>query len=249
MLPYYNHGGIKIYHGDCLEVLPELGLESLGVGAVVTDPPYGIAHVSNAGGNAPWKRTRIAGDQDVSVRDAALDMLCAYPALVFGTWKTPPPKHAHAALIWDKGAASGMGDLSVPWKPSWEMVFVIGHGFRGRRDEGVLKGLTGLTWFSKGRAHPHEKPVRLMVALLVKCPRGLILDPFMGSGTTLAAAKQTGRPAVGVELDERWCEAAARRLEQEVLDFTPDAPETTEQETLPLTGVTLCAARIMTTAK
>jgi site-specific DNA-methyltransferase (adenine-specific) len=110
-----------------------------------------------------------------------------------------------------------MGDLSIPWKPNWEEVYVIGIGFSGKRTTGVLSGHTVVTWASKGRQHPNQKPVSLMRELINKCPTGTIVDPFMGSGTTLRAAKDLGRKAIGIELEERYCEIAANRLRQEVL--------------------------------
>jgi hypothetical protein len=119
--------------------------------------------------------------------------------------------------VWDKGPASGMGDLSIPWKLSWELIFVCGDGFHGARDEGILRGHSVVTWASLGRKHPNEKPVTLLRALIAKCPEGVILDPFMGGGSTLVAAKDLGRRAIGIEIEERYCEIAARRCSQEVL--------------------------------
>lgn len=211
MKPYYEHAGITIYHGDCREVLPELG----PVDVVVTDPPYGYSFTSG------WKSTHkgrlIAGDRSTEVRDAALSALDGVPWAVFGSWRVKPPVGTKTALAWDKGPASGMGDLSLPWKCSWEIIWIGGSGWRGKRDEGVLRGHRVVTWESKGRDHVNMKPTTLMKAILLKAPNGTVLDPFMGSGTTLVAAKDLGRRATGIEIEERYCEIAAERLSQEVL--------------------------------
>jgi len=227
MKPYYDEGGIVIYCGDCLEVLPTVKAD-----VVVSDVPYGIAHSS--GWDGPFRNREIANDDDTVTRD---DMLRSWgqgrPAIIFGTWKRSAPTEAHTCLVWNKGPASGMGNLAVPWKPSWEAIFVIGQGFVGKRSEGVLSGHTVVTWASKGRMHPNEKPVSLMIALQLKCPaEWIILDPFMGSGSTLVAAKALGRRAIGIELEERYCEIAARRLSQGVLDFRAPAAPTARQEPL-----------------
>jgi hypothetical protein len=209
MRPYYDHAGITIWLGDCLEILPSLSADVL-----VTDPPYGINYASGMANALPG----IANDGDLYARDAVLSKWNG-PALVFGSWKRPAPSGAHTCLVWDKGPASGMGDLSIPWKPNWEAIFVIGRGFIGARDSSVLTGHRVLTWNSVafGRQHAHEKPVSLMRALLSKCPPGVVIDPFLGSGSTLRAAKDMGRSAIGIEIDERYCEIAARRLAQEAL--------------------------------
>jgi len=211
--PYYEGDRITIYHGDCLAIEPE------GDPAVlVFDPPYGISHSSRCEGAAPWRNQRsIANDESVAVREAILERWAGLPALVFGTWKVPPPPNTRAVIIWDKGDA-GSGDLSIPWKPSHEQIYVIGEGFEGHRGPGVLRHVMH-THYSHGRLHPHEKPVSLMIDLLKKCPTGLILDPCMGSGPTLRAAKDLGREAVGIELEGRHCESAAGRLGQAVLDM------------------------------
>ena len=107
----------------------------------------------------------------------------------------------------------------LPWKPNTEEIYVFGKGFIGRRGSSVLKYNAAVTWNSvgHGRSHPHEKPIGLMGHLIAKCPPGVVLDPFMGSGTTLVAAKLEGRHAVGIEISEKYCEIAANRLAQGVL--------------------------------
>lgn len=118
-------------------------------------------------------------------------------------------------LVWDKGNSPGMGDLSLPWGTSFEEIYVNGDGFRGRRRPNVLHVPTLAAGDSARPDHPTPKPLSLMVGLIDCCPPGVIADPFMGSGTTLRAAKDLGRKAIGVELDERYCEMAATMCARE----------------------------------
>lgn len=208
--PYYDDGIVTIYHGDCRDILPSLTADVL-----VTDPPYGIAYKS--GKTREALADSIAGDEDTSLRDDLLARWGDRPALVFGTWRIPRPAGTHTRLVWDTKGALGMGNLSVPWKPSDQEIYVLGYGFAGPRTSNVLRVAPVQSTARNGRHHPHEKPVALMRMLLEKCPPGVVLDPFAGSGSTLVAAKLLGRRAVGVELDERYCEIAARRLAQGVL--------------------------------
>ncbi|MDQ3023235.1 MAG: site-specific DNA-methyltransferase [bacterium] len=216
MKPYYQHGGITIYHGDCREILPTLE----GAAAVlVTDPPYGIAFASGHVGHHEGET--IKNDHSTELRDSALALWGKGPALVMGRWSAPRPMGTRMVLTWEKGEHVGMGDLSLPWKPNTEEVYVIGTGFQGRRMGSVIKamavaGCVGSSNTGK-RYHVTEKPLELMTALLSKCPPGTVIDPFMGSGTTLVAAKNLGRGAIGIETEERYCEIAAKRLGQEVL--------------------------------
>jgi len=111
-----------------------------------------------------------------------------------------------------------MGDLSIPWKPNHEPVWVYGDGWAGPRTTSVLTDTSVSSHLRGGRLHPHHKPVKYLLAELVsKAPPGMILDPVAGSGYILVAAKLLGRQAVGVEIEERYCEVAAGRLSQEVL--------------------------------
>ena len=205
-------GLATLYLGDCREIAPTLARPA----AVISDPPYGIAFASNhvaATTTACWMRQEIANDSDTTARDAILDWHIGAWAM-FGSEKRGKPAGTRATLIWDKGPASGMGDLTFPWKPSYELIFVGGDGWHGARDEGVIKGHTIVTRASMGRVHPNEKPVSLMAYLIGKAPTGVIFDPFMGSGSTGVAAVEMRHPFVGIEIEPRYFDIACRRIEQ-----------------------------------
>jgi len=243
--PYYRDDSVVIYHGDCLEIPEWLEAQIL-----VTDPPYGIDYTSNKdryrGGrgrrpqdvDSKFRGVKINGDGSTYVRDVALaqwnlsavtasggSLKARKPALVFGSWKAPRPAGTQHILVWEKGEHVGMGDLSMPWRPNTEEIYVMGHGqglgeFTGHRGSSVLRYNAPSPNFTaeRDRHHPNEKPLALMRALVAKCPPGAtIADPFMGIGTTLRAAKDLGFQAIGCEEDERYCEIAVARLGQEVL--------------------------------
>ena len=209
---YYQDESVTLYHGDCREVT-----EWLQADVLVCDVPYGVDYHSN------WRRQTlarsIAGDKDTSVRDAILKAWGERPALIFGTWRIPRPGATRALLVWDTKGALGMGAMDLPWKPAHQEIYVLGKGFKGRRDSDVLTVAPVQSLGYNGREHPHEKPVTLMKKLIDKCPDGTVADPTSGVGPTLVAAKQLGRKAIGVELEERYCEVIAKRLAQGVLDF------------------------------
>ena len=209
--PYYERGGITIYHGSCLDIMPHVHAD-----VMVTDPPFGIDYQSGHDGVLPRS---IAGDKDTSLRDAALDVWGDRPAIVFGSWRRERPSATRMVLVWDTKGALGMGALDLPWKPAHQEIYVLGTGFHGPRTSDVLTFAPVQSMASNGRVHPHEKPVPLLAELLRKCPPGVVIDPFMGSGTTLRAAKDLGRRAIGIEIEERYCALAAKRLAQEVLPF------------------------------
>ncbi len=206
-------GNAELYLGDCLEILPTLGK----VDAVITDPPYGYNYESNyiaETTTAAWMNSSIANDNDTSARDAVLSWAGERPWLSFGAWRMPKPRGVRGVLVWDKGPASGMGDLSFPWKGSWEEIYIGGNGWAGRRDEGVIKGHWVVTRASMGRTHPNEKPVSLMCEIIKKLPPCCsVCDPFMGSGTTGVACMNLGRKFIGIEIEERYFQMACRRIE------------------------------------
>jgi DNA modification methylase len=201
--------GVTLMCGDCREVLPSLG----GIAVVVTDPPYGIDYRSGHATERLWAGGfRIANDETTLARDSALAMISA-PAIVFGSRKVAVPEGTRMVLIWDKGSALGMGALDLPWKPSTEEIYIIGKGWIGNRDEGsCLRSAPVQSMAQNGRLHPNEKPVGLMRRLIRKCPLGLILDPFMGSGTTGVAAIEFGRKFIGIEIEETYFDIACRRI-------------------------------------
>lgn len=214
---YYQDDLVTLYHGDCLGATAWLDAAVL-----VTDPPYGIDYQS--GSRRDTLASSIEGDKDTRLRDTALGFWRKThgedaPALVFGTWRIKRPSRTHTRLIWDTKGALGMGNLSVPWKPSDQEIYVIGYGFAGPRTSNVLTYAPVQSMSRNGREHPHQKPTPLLRDLIAKCPLGAIADPFAGSGSTLVAAKELGRRAIGVEVEERYCEIAAKRLAQEAFDF------------------------------
>lgn len=212
---YYQDSSVTIYHGDCREIVPALGKFDL----LLTDPPYGISYQTGhrVRGITPWSG-QIFCDKDTSARDQVLDLFPSIPKIVFGSRKCDPPSGTRMVLVWDKGAALGMGALDLPWKPSSEEIYIIGRGFSGIRDESNVLYFPPVQSMAKnGRVHPNEKPVGLLKKLLLKSPGITVLDPFAGSGTTGRAAKDLGRKSTLIEIEEKYCEIAAKRMAQEVL--------------------------------
>jgi DNA modification methylase len=192
---------------------------------VVCDPPYGISHSTHSGdysikGSPSWMNQEIQGDGSTELRDYLLDQLQDHPIAMFGSPKIIRPAKARMVLIWDKGAMCGMGDVDFPWKPSFEEIYIFGQGWAGRRDEGVIKGHYTISWESAGRTHQHEKPVSLLKHIIGKHPAECIVDPCCGTGATLVAAKSLGKSGIGIEIEEKYCEIAAKRLSQEVFNFS-----------------------------
>ncbi len=211
MKPYYEHAGITIYHGDCREVMPSLGLVPKASGVVVlTDPPYGLGDLWNGGGGGEKSSWTFAASEaqgwDGTTADTALRMvtdLCV-PSIVWGGNYYPLPCQRRW-LVWDKKQNDEWttGQAELAWTNLGGTVRV----FRMAQCE----------YANEGKDHPTQKPRALISWCFKWLPDGLALDPFMGSGTTLVAAKSLGRKAIGIEIEERYCEIAAKRLAQEVL--------------------------------
>ena len=228
MKPYYEHAGITIYHGDCKDIL---GDGDLKADLLCTDPPYGIGMShgriggSRGGGgfaNRKFCRTYPArdwGESDWDDAPASSDLIemcrSTAPAQLIwgGNYFNLPPSMRW--LVWDKrNDGTSFADCELAWTNQRAAVRI----FRWRWS-GMLQEHGGR--HKEQRFHPTMKPLPLMKWCLSLFPKAhSVLDPFMGSGTTLLAAKSMGLLATGIEREERYCEIAAQRLSQEVLDFT-----------------------------
>jgi hypothetical protein len=218
--PYYEDDVVTIYHGDCRDIDAWLVADVL-----VMDPPYGISWNQPAylaRGRSSGQRTAqhagIQNDGDTTARDCVLDAWGQRPAMVFGS-PLHPPLGAKQVLVWKKPADAGLfGSVGI-WRRDWEPIYLVGPwpAVPATRSSVLTCAAGSHREYAQG-VHPHAKPVDLMMSLL-KESTGVIADPFMGSGSTLRAAKNLGRKAIGIEVEERYCEIAARRLGQEVLDL------------------------------
>jgi site-specific DNA-methyltransferase (adenine-specific) len=223
MDPYYQDDHVTLYHGDCMEITQWVSADVL-----VTDPPYGMAFRSgqrteriDRQGQLSARFDKIAGDENPGIRDDALGMWGDRPAVVFGTWRIPRPSATRQVLIWHKhGAGPGMGDLNSAFGTSHEEIYVLGKWERvARRRGSVITTESSPSALTSKIGHPTPKPVGVMEILIECAPPGVIADPFSGSGSTLLAARNLGRRAIGVELEEQYCEIIAKRLDQMSLDF------------------------------
>ena len=243
--PYYEHDGITIYHGDCLDLLPMLEQ----VDAVITDPPY------SSGGQFRGDRARSTTEKYVTAQFvnrnefsgdnldqrvfmvwsswwlSAARSVCSDGAVlcVFSDWRQIP-------ALTDAIQVGGWvwRNLATWWKPGCRMIkgrfsssaeYVI-YGTNGAHDSDGEKAVQNViscpTLTGDDKEHIAEKPIEVMKwVLAVTKANSTILDPFMGSGTTLRAAKDLRRKAIGIEIEEKYCEISAKRLSQEVFDFAP----------------------------
>jgi len=213
--PYFRENGITLYHGDSRELVPLLW----SVDMVVTDPPYGFQRFETDGKDyleivgpvlkaayrlirEPGSMFAFSGTQHVVSLANAVEiplkrMLwmykpndCTYP---LGGWLLK----SEAILWFHKGDRLGLHERR-PYRHDCYVVKSVGQ--------------------EKADGHPTVKPLAVVSDLVLRCrPGGAVLDPFVGSGTTLLAAKNTGREAIGIEIEERYCELAVKRLAQEVL--------------------------------
>ena len=231
--PYYDEDGITIYCGDCRDILPHLPKVDL----VLTDPPYGVGFTGKAGHyrnkpNAKRMDTYSSyEDTGENFREVILPILTSLvekdgrAAVFMGSSRLQflPPGEVGGIFL-----PNGCGRGRWGFQCFMHVVF-YGHDPYIQRGMGSRpNGKYGVYGNDSNEIpHPCAKPLRAMLWAVDRCslPGEVILDPFMGSGTTLVAAKQLGRRAIGIEIEEKYCQIAVDRLRQSVFQFDEPAPE------------------------
>lgn len=220
MKPYYQDKWVTIYHGDCFEIMPQLGVKELKADSVVTDPPYrandiGPNHRQYSQGmnfdNGDYPRFCNSWFSLAKTLSDRLAFTCGIAHL----WLYPP---AHWILCWHKPSAisyNKMGGFNA-----WEPVLIYGKP-KGRFGQDYIR--QDPLNFATGpeRKHPCPKPMKVWDWLIqgMAKPSDLILDPFLGAGTSCVSAKKLSRQSIGIEIEEKYCEIAAKRCCQEVMEL------------------------------
>lgn len=238
--PYYDEGGITIYHGDCLEIMqsggktpPDEAMEFIdqgggvkaalfcnGVDVVVTDAPYnaGFNYGTTTDDGQSWDEyAKWLGERVEIMEDLAYGPVLMFVS-VRGMLALAPIRPPHWVGGWVRnGSGNPVGDnRGTLVLPTWEPCLFYGDWANEHFKGSVLDTWTTNTT-AEANGHPCPKPLGLMRKMLDRLDAQSVLDPFMGSGTTLRAAKDCGMQAIGIEINEAYCEIAARRLQQEVL--------------------------------
>ena len=226
--PYYQDEFVTLYHGDCHEILP-----SLRGDAVVTDPPYGVGvkygsrYDDRRKDYWDWMRSGVVAMRQAAPVVAFTHRVAALRELSGWDW----------VAVWHKPGSFGARIGNSPVLPHWEPIFLYGIHSIGTSTGAVLHdvlsinpeparaqnmGMGRTKWGADGNGkHPCPKPPDLMARLVTALTTegAVVIDPFAGSGTTIRVAKDMGRKIVAIELEERWCEQAANRACQDVLDL------------------------------
>jgi site-specific DNA-methyltransferase (adenine-specific) len=207
-MPYYADDWVTIYHGDCREFMPDCDI-------VLGDPPYGVGMEYGAFEDTPERVAELAAAMLPIFRQAGR-VVALTPGIVnLSRW--PDPDWC-LAWVWEHTGSTGKWGFNQ-WGPIlvWGTDPMLKAG-RGRFPD-VIRCQANEEPPPFG--HPCPKPMRAWRRILLRLslPGQTVVDPFMGSGTTLRAAKDLGRKAIGIELEERYCEVAANRCAQEVLDL------------------------------
>jgi site-specific DNA-methyltransferase (adenine-specific) len=222
--PYFQDESCTIYHGDCRDILPQLPKIDL----VLTDPPYSIKHTDGGGFAAAcffYREGALEGMTDFVLQDYAAVLAVSVQLVAFhsrdqileyGQWIRETFGH-YDLHFWAK--TNAIPFTHNTWKSDLEYIAL---GWREKHHQPVsqeLKNKAYISGIETGQLHPAQKPIELMSKYIsVLTTEGqTILDPFMGSGTTLRAAKDLGRRSIGIEIEEKYCAIAVERLRQAVL--------------------------------
>jgi DNA modification methylase len=223
--PYYDHAGITIYHGDCREVLPSIR----GNGVVISDPPFNVGyHYASYSDRMNEAEYRDLCRRALMPPSVAIH----YPEDLFriAQWLGEPPQKCAA---WTYNANTPRQWRMVTWFAIAPDFSAVKQPYRNPTDKRVAAlieagsdGCDLYDWWHDQQVknvsrekteHPCQMPESVMKKIVGITPAETVIDPFMGSGTTLVAAKELGRRAIGIEIDEAYCELAAKRLSQEIL--------------------------------
>ncbi len=216
--PYYEQDGITIYHGDCREIVPCIEAD-----AVVSDPPYGVGLGGNAGTGGQHGLVHGA----YASYDDTYEEYCAsvVPAMAMALSRVARGAFFIGPHIQEMPKASAIGGVYCPagsGRNQWgfkTFLPVLFYGVSPDLHLGAQPIVIQSTAQAEQNGHPCPKPLAWMRWLVARVTKEgeTVLDPFMGSGTTLRAAKDLGRRAIGIEINEQYCEIAAKRMSQSVL--------------------------------
>jgi len=222
MNPYYQDKWVTIYHGDCREILPQLE----PVGLLLTDPPYGIGldMVCNHGTFEKSIHEQLLWNEQIPPKEI-FDLMygkskqqiiwgCNY----FGSYIRDVGRIVHDKQLTIEGTALRWSEADIASCSMQKRVTIFRYRWNGN-----VQGNT-INWANAGpdaRVHPTQKPLALMRHCIIKYTKEnwTILDPFMGSGTTMRASKELNRYSIGIEIEEKYCEIAAKRCSQEVMEL------------------------------
>jgi DNA modification methylase len=238
MKPYYEETGITIFHGDCRDILPHLPMVDL----VLTDPPYGV-NLGNHGAANEKRPQYLAKGSYASYDDTPENLLSiVVPAVTLALSK------ATRGIVFCAGGKIGhfpepraIGGVYLPagcGRTAWgfqNLATAMFYGSAPHLERGASPTVLNSSEDADKNGHPCPKPLGWMAwAVKLGSDDGdLILDPFMGSGTTLVAAKRLGRRAIGIDIEEKYCEIAVDRLRQQSL-FPVEIPVEPEYKQIPL---------------
>ncbi len=223
MKPYYQDEWVTIYHGDCREILPELPDKSIDL--VLTDPPYGVSFkkkgkpymIGDHINPLPWLYPTL---HKLLKDDGAVFVFSSMSYVTESLLPFQTYFKLHNIIIWDKVNPiypRSKGHFRLQYEP-----ILYGskglHNLKNKKSGDVIQ--CKITQ-GNARVHPTQKPEGLLFAILESTldDKRLILDPFLGSGTTAYCAKKLNRKCIGIEIEEKYCEIAAKRCSQSVFDL------------------------------
>jgi DNA modification methylase len=217
--PYYNEDGITIYNADCRDVLPQLAPVDL----VLTDPPYGVGYKGRW--NSDW--AEIANDKEIGWIKPTFEMIYSVMAddsfaVSFYGWPQADAfvsawKYCNFRLLSHFVFIKNQIGLGYFSRGQHEQAYLLAKGSPAKPEQAISDVIHWQRVFSP--VHPTEKPVGAITPLLRQFCKGVVLDPFMGSGTTLRAAKDLGLKAIGIEIERKYCDIAVERLRQQAFSF------------------------------